>query len=205
MNRTARIVTTLAVLIALPLTGCDVANSLGGGDSFSEGRSNSAPVVVTSLPSADAVRALYSQSATTPEGALKVWLTVTIMTASPNLGEHLRGRALLTELTPSLQGDPSPWWSRNSTDMFVSRLNTKGYIFYSYAVGATPANDYALDPNDWALNVESSRQDDYGRGWRVAIRSGGADSPRPVYLTQQNGLWYVDQFNNVYVDIRPPE
>jgi len=199
---------TLAVTLSSTVVGCDeLTSSLGGGggDDFSDGRTNSAATLVTSLPSKDAVRAAYNQSATTPEGAVKVWLTVVMMATSGNLSEHLRGRELLTELTPDLQGDPSPWWERTSTDRFVERINTKAYIFGSYAVGATPANGYALDPNGWQLNVESSAQDGYGRGWRVSIRSGGADTSRPVYLQQIDGLWYIDEFANVYVDIRPPE
>jgi hypothetical protein len=38
------------------------------------------------------------------------------------------------------------------------------------------------------------------------VRSGGADNARPVYLKQseQSGLWYVNDWSNLYVDIRPP-
>lgn len=198
-------VAIVALALLAGAAGCDELTGAGSDDIFADGRSNSAAVVVSSLTSADAVRSRYAAEATTPEGAVKMWLTMTLMASSRNLSEHRRGRDLLGELTPQLQGEPSPWWTRNSTSTFADRLNTKPYIFGSYAVGANPTNGYAIDANDWTLNVESSAQDNFGRGWRVSIRSGGADSSRPVYLMQQGDLWYVNEFANTYVDIRPPQ
>ncbi|MCA9519202.1 MAG: hypothetical protein KC635_29910, partial [Myxococcales bacterium] len=194
----------LVLALALAAARCDSAgDGASADDPMAGARTTSAPLVVASLPTADAVRALYATEAKTPEGAMKVWLTAALMTASPNLDEHRRGRALLGELTLQLQGDPTPWWERNSQTTFADRLNHNAYIFRSYAEGATPDNGYAMDGDAWTLAVDSSREDDFDRGWRLAVVSGGADSPRPVYLKQVGELWYVNEFANVYLDIRP--
>jgi len=190
----------LTLLLALPATACD---GLFEDDPLAGDRSSSQPVLVTSLTSAAQVRDLYAAEAVTPEGALKVWLTCAIMMTSRNLNEYRLGRGLIGELTLPHQGNPE-WYTLYSQRTFLGRLDSHPHTFRSYAVGATPTNGYAMDPNAWQLNVASSAAD-ASRGWRVSITSGGADSPRPVYLRQgDDGLWYVNEYANVYVDVRPP-
>lgn len=142
----------------------------------------------------------HAELGKTPEGALLHWIERAIE-ASSGASDDL---VALGDLTIPLRGVDT-WWKRQSNGTFVERLTGKPHIFRSYAAGATPANQYAL-PSPLTLAIESSARDPDGRGWRVRLRSGGADNARPVYLKQseQSGLWYVNDWSNLYVDIRPP-
>ncbi|MBL8788815.1 MAG: hypothetical protein JNJ59_28225 [Deltaproteobacteria bacterium] len=142
----------------------------------------------------------HAEVGKTPEGALLHWIERAIAAQSGDEADLVA----LGELTIPLRGVEA-WWRRSSNGTFAERLTGKPYIFRSYAVGATPTNQYAL-PTPLALAIEKSESDPDGRGWRIRVRSGGADNARPVYLKQseQSGLWYVNDWSNLYVDIRPP-
>lgn len=117
-------------------------------------------------------------------------------------------RALAAEslayLTIPFKNDPD-WARRPSNGTFVSRLEDERHhhIFRSYAKGTSPETGYRFD--HFELDVVLSR-DAGPRGWTVHLRSSGADNPRPFYLKKstQTGLWFVDQFGNAYVGVRPP-
>jgi hypothetical protein len=153
----------------------------------------------------EALRDAHAKEATSPEAGLRLWFIAVFQYMSANEAEHKRGKQGMDYLTLQLKGQPN-WETLPSQQTFVERLRTKPYIFTSYAKGATPQNGYAIDYQRFELVVERSQQDSGGRGWMLAVRSGGADSARPVYMKQseQTGLWYVSEFNNLYVDIRKP-
>lgn len=67
------------------------------------------------------------------------------------------------------------------------------YLPFSYFDGATPANDYAPDPDlPFTLTVAANPHSFEQEGYAVLyIRSGGADSPRPVKLRQKDGQWFL--------------
>lgn len=94
----------------------------------------------------------------------------------------------------------SPAWGT-----FASRLKDPSYhhIFRSYAQGTSPQNSYQMNPDNYQLMFLSSRQEtDFVR---VAIKSTGADNPRTVHVKQfEDGLWYVINNHNTYVEVRPP-
>jgi hypothetical protein len=86
------------------------------------------------------------------------------------------------------------------------RQNDKaGYIAVSYLDGATPQNNYTPAP-PFTVTV-SETPNSYGEaGYAMLyLRSGGADSPRPVKLRQaKDNRWYLwEQF--LLSDIRKPE
>lgn len=150
-------------------------------------------------PAADAA-SLHAERGTTPEGALLHWVERAVAASSGADADLVA----LGELTIPLRG-VEHWWKRNSNFTFAERLTAKPHIFRSYLAGATPQNQYTpSEPH--TLAVEHSERDPDGRGWRVRLRSGGADLARWVYLKQseQTGLWYVNDWANLYVDIRPP-
>lgn len=153
--------------------------------------------------SLDELKARHADQGKTPEGALKLWFDAVLVSTDPANGET--GPAMIGYLTVPYK-DQQHWYRLSTARTFVERIQQKPYIFKSYAKGATPANGYAMDPNDYQLDITSSKQDDHGRGWAIAVKSGGADSARKVYLRQSTstGLYYVDTFNSLFVDVRSP-
>lgn len=158
-----------------------------------EPRAEAAPAVQSAL------LARHPTEGRTPEGALRLWLEACLLW---NTDED-SAKAALQYLTVPLKEHPD-WPGLNSNHTFVERLTHAPHIFRSYARGTSPTGGYAL-PDDWELDVVEVKDKD-ARGTPVVLRSSGADNPRPVYLRQssQTGLWYVDNWANVYVDIRPP-
>ncbi len=149
--------------------------------------------------------AAHAEMGATPEGALALWFDAVYLYMDE--GTRDEGREALTFLTIPFKDEPG-WEKRPSYRIFVERLRDPAYahIFRSYAVGTSPENAYSMDPQNFELNVVESAEDRHGRGQRVLLRSSGADSARPVYMKKSTstGLWYVSEFGNVYVGIRPP-
>jgi hypothetical protein len=150
--------------------------------------------------------AAQAERGVTPEGALTLWFDAVYLYMDEDTRDQ--GREALTYLTIPFKDEPG-WEKLTSNRIFVSRMQDPAYahIFRSYAVGTNPENAYSMDPQDYELDIVESSEDTHGRGWRVLIRSSGADSPRPVYMKKSTttGLWYVSEFGNVYVGIRAPQ
>lgn len=149
-----------------------------------------------------AIEREHAEAGKTPEGALKMWMRY----AAVYHKEPFSSRVALEYLTLPYKDNPQ-WHTLSSARTFVERLEKKPYIFQSYAVGSSPENGYAFNPETFELAVEKSGPDQHGdRGHAVFLRSSGADSPRPVYLKKstKTGLYYVSIHANTYVDIRPP-
>ncbi|MFT7519645.1 MAG: hypothetical protein ACI9MC_001787 [Kiritimatiellia bacterium] len=144
--------------------------------------------------------ALHAAEGSDPVRATELWLMATLQYADPATRDQ--GRSALTALTLPFQ-EGRGWETLPSAATFKDRMLHQPHILRSYAVGATPANGYAA--KDFELNVHESRKDPHGRGWAVLVISGGADSPRPIYLKEVNGLYYPHNFSNAYVAIRPPK
>lgn len=144
---------------------------------------------------------------TEPQGAVKNFLNACFVYMNPETRDA--GREMLQYLTIPLKGDAT--WDRSPGNrLFVERLTSDGYahVWRSYAIGATPENAYLMDPDDWELNFERThRHENDDRGLQVYLRSGGADNPRVVYVLQstQTGLWYVNIWNTLFADVRPPD
>lgn len=151
------------------------------------------------------VLAAHEELGKTPEGALQLWFEAVYLYMDENTRDQ--GREALTYLTIPFKDDAG-WERRSSNRIFVERLQDPkfAHIFRSYVKGTSPSNAYSMSPENFDLVVEESSKDAHGRGWRVLLRSSGADMPRPVYMkkSRSTGLWYVSEFANVYVGIRPP-
>ncbi len=155
----------------------------------------------------DEMKAQHVLLGAEPQGAVKNFLDACFVYMNPET--RSAGREMLQYLTIPLKSDAN-WDRLPSNRLFAERLTDERYahVWRSYAVGATPANGYAMDPNEWELNFERThRHDDDERGLQVYLRSGGADAPRVVYVLQstQTDLWYVNIWNSLFVDVRPPE
>ena len=114
------------------------------------------------------------------------------------------GSAMITEMTKDKR------WDRPGC-AFVERLNSQPYIFASYAAGATPGNDYAMDPQQFELtfgrvDTKPYPDRDEGENVKVWLDCGGADNPRPIEMQRNNqGHYKAANFSSIYVGARPPK
>lgn len=85
------------------------------------------------------------------------------------------------------------------------RLQGKGYKPRSFFQGATPANSYS-PTQPYKLTPVSNPYTFQEDGWAtIYLRSGGADSPRPIKLRQKKstGEWFLNDIQCLS-DIRTP-
>lgn len=140
---------------------------------------------------------------TTPEGTLQRFLAACVRAGSRD--EDARKAALRDIQALALPITKDDDWTRRPTNRtFVERLTTQPWIFRSYAPGATPDNGYAAAA-DFEPEI-TSRREEAGM-LKLWIRSGGADSPRPVSLIAPEGQdrWFVQEWSSVYVEVRRPK
>lgn len=119
-------------------------------------------------------------------------------------GEKDLGKQLIMEMSRYKE------WSESQHRMLLERMESMPHIYRSYAVGATPDNAYEMDPQKYELafhgEVDLKPYVDKGEGEfaKLFIRSGGADSPRPLVLQRNNqGQYKVYEFSSLNLDIRP--
>ena len=148
--------------------------------------------------------ALHQQLGQTPEGAVKCFLDACFVYMNPET--RAAGREMIQFLAIPLKSNPD--WETGEA-LFVARMTDPAYahVWRSYAAGTTPENGYLMDPDNWELNFERThREEGDDRGTQVYLRSSGADNPRVVYVKQSTttGLWYLNIWNTLFVDIRPP-
>lgn len=113
-----------------------------------------------------------------PEAAL----TSPFETAAPEIGK---------EMLNFLKG-PQPM---NGADIqfLQDRFRGGSHIPFSYFEGATPANHYTpSEPFTITVSADPHSYDQEGYV-KLFIRSGGADSPRPIVLRQKGEQWFLWQ------------
>ena len=101
----------------------------------------------------------------------------------------------------------SPMMKQNIKDRMFQNDKYK-YIAKSYFKGATPDNNYT--PNiPYEIEITKDEISDIEEGFvRLFVKSGGADSKRPVMVRlAKDGNYYVwsDSFIGLLTDIRIPE
>ena len=114
------------------------------------------------------------------------------------------------EMLQFLMGDFQPIsgiMKQNIKDRMLQN-NKYPFIGKSYFKGATPNNDYT--PNaPYEIEVIENIYTDQNEGYkRLFLKSGGADSPRPVTVRlAKDGNYYLwsDSFIGLLADIRPIE
>lgn len=139
----------------------------------------------------------------TPEGALRLWFVAAFQYGSSRAADQAQGREGLSYLTIPFK-EAADWEKRPSYQTFRERMLKAQHIFRSFCKGSSPENGYAADTKRFDLDI--ARQDPPGdHGVAIHLRSSGADRPRPVYLkrSEPSGLWYVDSFDDVYLDVKP--
>lgn len=114
------------------------------------------------------------------------------------------------EMLQYLLGDNQPlseMMKQNIKDRMMQN-NKLDFIGKSYFVGANPNNDYT--PNiPYEIEIIENAYSDANDGYkRLLLKSGGADSPRPLTLRlAKDDNYYVwsDSFIGLLTDIRKPE
>ena len=88
----------------------------------------------------------------------------------------------------------------------MSQNNKAGFLGASYLNGATPKNDYSpTEPYTVTVSENPYSYDSQGYA-KMLIKSGGADSPRPVSTRQaKDGKWYLWEYFSLLSDILSPE
>ena len=87
----------------------------------------------------------------------------------------------------------------------ADRMRGKDYLPRSFFNGATPQNNYMPSP-PYTIVVSENPYSYQEQGYaKLFLKSGGADSPRPIQTRQaKDGRWYLwEQF--LLSDIRQPE
>lgn len=86
------------------------------------------------------------------------------------------------------------------------RFSDKDYVPRSYFAGATPNHDYQpVAPYTIEVSENQYSYDEQGYA-KLFIKSGGADSPRPIKLRKaKDGKWYLWEYSSILSGIRQPE
>lgn len=93
---------------------------------------------------------------------------------------------------------------------FLSYLTTyldpRPYLAPSYLLGTSPENGYTVPPGPLRVEVFRNAYSKQPNGdMRVLVECSGADSPRPVTLSENNrGIWKAVNTNSLFVGIRKP-
>jgi hypothetical protein len=121
------------------------------------------------------------------------------------LCEFPENREASYEMINYLKGpaDLSPMDKQFIRDRF---MDGKDYLPFSYFEGAVPGNNYTPD-KPYTISVFDNPHSRENEGYiRLFVRSGGADSERPVTLRNKpsTGEWFLWEFSSLLVGIRIP-
>ena len=144
-------------------------------------------------------KARYQQEGRTPEGAVKLYFEAVFC----YIDEATRAEGSKM-VRYALHYDRPIEQSRNLAT-FAERLRDpeRQHIFRSFAAGTSPENDYRMSPDNFNLVVVNKLRE---QGYlRFFLQSSGADSPRPVWVKEFDGLWYTINNASTYVGVRPPK
>lgn len=157
-----------------------------------------ATTAMAKLPSSmEEYKARYEKEAKTPEGAAKLWFEAVFL--YQNAETKSLGRKMLLDIMKSLPDD----FDRNSGyAKMVERIKNNPEIFRSFCAGSSPSNGYKADIENCELTVTSTREEAENT-FAVFLKSSGADSPRPMKLTQVDGLWKASSVSSLYLQVQP--
>lgn len=136
-----------------------------------------------------------------PKGAVTLFFTGIYVFLA---GEEDLGKQFIIEMSRYKE------WSETNHRMLLERLKSQPYIYRSYTKGATPENGYTMNAGEFELAFEGEvslkpyADKAEGEYARLLVRSGGADSARPVILQRNNaGQYKVYEFSSLNLGIRP--
>ena len=161
--------------------------------------------------SVDEYLALREKIGTSPTGGAALFLyALMVQEKNAALGDKLVVLALYEDLLTKTGGDGTYKgyvWDRGP-GYHIDRIKARPHIPRSFAVGATAANHYAMDPARVGLlfRAQSRYVPDPATGEaKVFACTSGAATCRPITLRRNDkGYWKVKEFSTISVDIQPP-
>lgn len=176
------------------------ANQLG--NAVKQGVSNAVnnkkeKIVFNSLPES------YEEFISLPQASLSTPFQTAAMTVLA-FCYYPKDSELCYKMIDFLRG-PQPM--NGSDKSFIrDRFSDKDYVPRSYFAGATPNNDYQpVAPYTIEVSENQYSYDEQGYA-KLFIKSGGADSPRPIKLRKaKDGKWYLWEYSSILSGIRQPE
>lgn len=167
-------------------------------------------IEISSLPSTiEEFVALRDQLATTFLGGTAVFV-VALYTYSENLALGIPFLTVAIEreqLADGIKGYKGKEPTRRIQAVLQQRIGRAPHIARSYFAGTSPENGYTLPaPPLRVLIREQARASDFGDGRaKVFVHSTGADTPRPIHLSQNNrGIWKAKNWSSLEVGVRKP-
>lgn len=204
---------SLATLLCIMLAACNqqlyransLANQAGSlarqlGSAIPNGSTINSSRRGPSLPTTYATfKANCQQLATSPEGAILMLFDAVY--AYMNTATRSEGSKMMRYILH----EDATWEKKPSRATLVERLRDPAFahIFRSYANGATPQNDYAMNPDNYGITIAKTRQE--SDHVVLSVVSNGADSPRPFSVKRfEDGLYYVIGLGGLPSGVRPP-
>lgn len=150
--------------------------------------------------SLEELQARIATEALKPRGAAKLWFDAVFVYT--NVDKDL-GARMITEMSYDKH------WQK--TQRYLPKtLDESPYVFRSYAVGATPENDYAMDPQAYELTVVREDARPYGdkpenEFVKLFVRSSGATNPRPMtFRRNTRGEYKAYEVGAIYTMVKDP-
>lgn len=159
-----------------------------------------APAAAELPRSVEAFKERIAAEATDPKAAAKLWFDAVFvyLTVDKEIG---------AEMITLMCKDKD--WKRSSRYL-LKTLEEAPYVFRSYAVGARPENDYAMDPEKYELKVTRESDKPFadkepGAYHKLFIVSSGASSPRPMtFQRNARGEYKAYEMGAIYTMVRAP-
>jgi hypothetical protein len=159
-----------------------------------------APALAQLPKSLDELKTRIAAEAKEPKAAAKLWFDAVFvyLTVDKELGAQM-----ISEMGKDKE------WKKNQR-YFLKALEENPHIFRSYAVGATPENDYAMDPENYSLVFVREQDKPYADKppndyYKLFIASSGTSSPRPMtFQRNSRGEYKGYEIGAIYTGVRDP-
>ena len=95
---------------------------------------------------------------------------------------------------------------KRDEQFLADRFRGRQYLMRSYFMGATPANNYQPDM-PYTVEIKTNAYTYQEEGYaRFLISCGGADSPRPMTVSQKasTGEWFLWDYKGLLSGIQTP-
>ena len=154
----------------------------------------------------DSVPTTLAEFTALPQAALSTPFDTAAMTVAA-LSVYALSKDIAVSMLNHLRG-PNTMSPRDVSFLAdrMSQNKKAGFLGASYFNGAGPGNDYT-PPKPHTVTAAENPYSYANQGYATLyIKSGGADSPRPVTLRQaKDGKWFLWEYSSLLLDIRAPE
>lgn len=146
-------------------------------------------------------QAAWEKDAGKPEHTIMYYIIAALnIEDDPKLAEAMM--TLLVHKDHCLPDKKSPSGLKlgRSAKYFIGQFKKNPRIAASY-VGGTPENGYKYTKSDLAMTVVSKQ--DYQKGYKIFIQSGGKDNPTPLQVRENSsGQWKLVEYSSVCTGVQ---